>query len=304
MTRNFSRKNLWGRSVLVGAGVLAAQMACTSLAQAQPDPNDAPKAANPPENGRQGRQGNRGGNPEEMKKRVEDGMRQMMNQAGVNDAPTQDIILAYVKADTEARGPLRQQSMKLFQAVRNGGVTDDQLLALITDYRASQEAEKVRRKSAEADLEAKVHFSKNPRLEAMLLLGGLIGESGGGGPMFMGGGGGGNRRGGQNGGPNAQGFGAPNGQPGQNGVGRQNGAGAPNGQGARGNRPEMTPQQRELIQQKRKEFDKNGDGQLDEQERTAFRQWMRDNRQQFQNAAPNNAQPNGDNPPPAAMPNA
>lgn len=279
-------KNFWKRGMVIGAGVLVSQLAWTPNAHAQPDPNDAAKAVNPPENNRLPRQNayNRGGNPAEMQQRMEAGMRQMLTQAGVNDAPTQDIVLAYVKVDTDARSPMRMQSMKLWQAVRGGGVTDDQLLALVTDYRASQQAEKVRREKAEADLEAKIHFSKNPRLEALLLLSGMIGD--GGNPMMMGGGrgmGGGGR------GPNAGGAAGMNGQLGQPGG------------------PQNIGDMRKKMQEK---FDKNGDGTLDADEKAAFEQWRaerrkeRENQQQDQPPAPGgNPNGNNDNPPPPPPPN-
>lgn len=281
------KKQLLKIGMVACAGVLA-----TQLAWAQPDPNDAPKADNPPENNRQPRGGRGGGNPEEMRQRMEQQMRNMLTQVGVKETATQDTVLEYIRTDMETRQPLRQQAMKLFQALRNGGVTDDQLLALVTDYRAAQEADKVRREKAQAELDAKVHYSQNPRLEAVLMLAGVVGD--GQGMMFMGGGGGG--RGGQ-GGP-----GGPNGFGGRQGQGGDQAG----GQGNLGGDRNMTPEQREERRKEMvKRYDKNANGQLDEDERATMREEMRQRRQQRQQregqqpgADGNNAPNNGDNPPP------
>jgi hypothetical protein len=230
----------------------------TQLVWAQPDPNVAPKADNPPEKVR----GNRGPRPD-FRAQMEQRLREMLAHVGVNDAPTQDAVVAFLQADTQARRPLREQNTKLFQALNNGGVTDDQLLALVTDLRAAQDAEKVRREKAQADLDAKIHYTQNPRLEAVLMLAGLIGD-GQNTPMFLGGGDRGDR-------------------------GRQGGQGD-------------DPQRREQMKQKMlQRFDANKDGQLDDAEKAVMHEQMQKRREQRQQGqgAPGNAAP----PPPAPAPN-
>jgi hypothetical protein len=215
---------------------LCAGVLFTQLAWAQPDPNVAPKADNPPENAR----GNRG-HRLDRQKQMEDRMRQMLAHVGVNDAPTQDAVIAFVQADTEARRPLREQTMKLFQALNNGGVTDDQIQALVTDLRAAQEADKARREKAQADLDAQIHYKQTPRLEAVLLLAGIIGD-GQNATMFLGGGRGGN----------------------------------PGGGNQRGD----LQQRREQLQQRMlQRFDKNNNGKLDADEEAAMQQWRQERRQ-------------------------
>jgi len=152
--------------VMAAAALFLSQM--TPVAQAQPDLNVLPKGDNPPAR-------ERGGKAREF---ADQAIRKMMAQAGVEDVAKQDAVLAFVKADMEARRPLREQGQKLLQALREGAVTDDQLLALVTDYRASQEAEQIRREKAQEELDEKIKFGENPRLEAMLLLAGLIGDGG------------------------------------------------------------------------------------------------------------------------------
>lgn len=249
---------LWKKTGILAATVFVSQMAFTSAtfapsglapaAQAQPDLNNAPKAENPAARNRP----NRGGN-KDNRRTPEENVRQIMTQAGVNDAATQTAILDYIKADMEARAPLREQGKTLYNALQGGAVTDDQLLALVTDYRSAQQAETERRKQSQADLDAKINYTKNPRLEAMLLLTGLIGD----GPMMFQGGG----RGGGPGGPGMRGG----------------GPGGPGQPGAKGGGKGMTREERQQKMLER--FDTNKDGQLDDAEKAAMQEKRREQRE-------------------------
>lgn len=187
-------------------------------------------------------------------------MRQMLTQAGVNDATTQTAVLDYIEADMEARRPLREQGNKIFRALRDGAVTNDQLDALVTDYRSAQQAETARREKAQTDLDTKINYSKNPRLEAVLLLSGLVGD----GPMmFQGGGRGGPGEGGGRGG-----------QPGAKGQGQE----------------EKRYDSRRTPAETLERFDTNKDGKLDDTEKAAMQAEIQRRREQRPNAnKPNNA---------------
>jgi hypothetical protein len=282
------KKQLFGLGGALCAGVLLAQ-----TAWAQPDPNDAPKADNPPEANRPRFNRNNG---EQMRQQMEERMRAMLGQVGVNEKETQDSVLEFIKNDMEARRPLREQGMKLFQALRNGGVNDDQMLALVTDYRAAQEAETARREQAMKDFDAKVHYTKNPRLEAVLLLAGVIGE--GGNAMFlqMGGGGFGAGGGGRGMGGRGGADGANGGAPGAGFGGGPNAAG-PN---AGGNQGDNEARREEMRKKLLERFDKNGNGQLDEDERAAMQQERE--RRREQRRGPNDQPAGGENKPQDAPP--
>jgi hypothetical protein len=259
MNSNIAGSSFWKRTGMLAATIFVSHMAFTSstfspVAQAQPDLNNAPKADNPPPRNRPNR-GGRGDN--ENRRSPEENVRMILAQAGVNDAATQTAVLDYIKADIEARSPLREQGKSLLKALQAGAVTDDQLLALVTDYRAAQQAEKARRERAQADLDAKINYSKNPRLEAILLLTGLIGD----GPMmFQGGRGGPGERGGRGG------------QPG------------PRGQENAANREER---QKRMLER----FDTNKDGKLDDAERAAMQAEREKRREQRQNGGKPDAAP-------------
>lgn len=219
---------------MLGAAAFISHMMFTSAtfspgAQAQPDLNNAPKGDNPPPRERRNRN-----NRDNALMGPEQNLRRLMTQAGIGEGATQDAILEYVRADLQARQPLREQGGKLIQALRAGAVTDEQMAALVADYRAAQQVEKTRREQAEADLDAKINYSKNPRLEAMLLLSGVIGEGGG---LMM-----------------PRGFG---------GGGRGGGPG-----GGQFQNPEQREQRRQRMLDR---FDANKDGKLDEQEEAAMR---------------------------------
>lgn len=230
------KDNSLKKGVLLVAAVLLSQMAQVALAQ--PDLNEPPKAENPRPTERPNRPANGMGVPDEA-------IRKMMAMGGVPEIATQDAVLAYMKEDVEARRPLREAGMKLFQALRAADVNDEQMLALVTDYRAAQETEKVRREQAQNALDAKVNFTRNPRLEAMLLLAGLIGDGGG----LVGGG-----------------------QGGYNPRGANFGQGG-NGQGK--NAEKQAANLKKLLER----FDKNANGQLDPDEMAAAKQWRQERRE-------------------------
>jgi Ca2+-binding EF-hand superfamily protein len=231
----------WRKGAMLGAAAFISHMMFTSAtfspgALAQPDLNNTPKGENPPPRERPNRN-----NRENNLQGPEQNLRRLMTQAGIGEGATQDAILEYVRADLHARSSLREQGTKLIQALRAGAVTDDQMAALVADYRAAQQVEKSRREVAEAQLDAKISYSKNPRLEAMLLLAGVIGEGGG---LMM-----------------PPGF----------------GGGGPGRRGGQGEGQALNPQEREARRQRMLErFDVNKDGKLDAQEEAA----MREQRQQ------------------------
>ncbi len=125
----------------------------------------------------------------ENQSRLESEMRQLMAWLGCNETRVQDAILEHIGAETRARKTLRVQSRRLFEAVRAerplslpiGEVPDAVLIARLADFRAGLEADRVRREASEKTLDDRISYTKNPRLEAALLLLGVIGD----GPQLM-----------------------------------------------------------------------------------------------------------------------
>ena len=123
----------------------------------------------------------------EKQARIEGEMRRMMSRLGCDETRVQDAIIVYIAGETRARRPLRDQSRKLFQALRardtmpNEGATDSEIETLLIDFRAALEQDKARHQVGEAALDQQINFKGNARLEAMLLLFGVIGD----GPTFF-----------------------------------------------------------------------------------------------------------------------
>jgi hypothetical protein len=114
---------------------------------------------------------------QERQQRLENQMRQAMSNLGCSDIPTQDAIISYIGADMRARRGLQAQSRRLLTALRSKDLPDVEIARMVSDFRTAVEADKQRRTASEAALDGRIRYSQNSRLEAMLLLFGVIGES-------------------------------------------------------------------------------------------------------------------------------
>ncbi len=208
-----------------------------AVAIAQPAP---PPAGNPPQpNARPPRPDRPRMSPEDRRKQMEDNLREMMTNNGVTDTSTQDAVLAYLSNELDARRPLRQMGVKLQRALGDQSITDDQIKAMVADYQNAQDLETQRRSKAQSDLDAKIHYTQNPRLQGLLMLMGVLGD----GPPLMEAPRGPNQRGGDN---------------------------RPNQDGERGGgNPDMRKKMMEM-------FDKNHDGKLDADERAAMQAYRQE----------------------------
>lgn len=173
-----------------------------SVAQAQPDPGVAPKAANPPAAqpgqlpvvggplmgpllrgplgaipGQPMIQGLRmAGDPAQM---MEQSLRMQLTQGGFTDKALQDAVVEFARARDKARQPLRDKWNKINEAMRGNAVTDKQLAILLDEFKAAVEDEKTRNEDALKALDGKIGYSKKPRLEALLMTLDLIGDQAG-----------------------------------------------------------------------------------------------------------------------------
>jgi hypothetical protein len=241
------------------------------VADAQPDMNAA-KAGNPPNRTPaqlmrdmapgQRRAQMQGLAMERLQTGRADMVRQQLIDGGFVDKAVQDAVVEFSNAQIKAALALREKSAKVSEALNDKATTDAQLSVLLNDLRAAQADEKDRRETEDKALDAKINFTKQPRLEALLVTMNLIGEGSGGllgGMGNMGGGRGLAGLGGRGangfgggaggfGGARAGGFGALEGAQGAQGAGgfgggrrafgafggNQNGA-AGDGQNAQGN---------------------------------------------------------------------
>lgn len=108
---------------------------------------------------------------------LEKTVRDAMTAHGFSDAPLQNDILAHIQSEAKARSPLRERGRRLFRGLNSPKVGDAEMSLALGSYLTALEADRARRIAAETALDAKIGWSKNPRLHSMLLLFGIIGES-------------------------------------------------------------------------------------------------------------------------------
>jgi hypothetical protein len=105
-------------------------------------------------------------------------MQTTFKQAGLNDLELQDTIWQWLMDQEKARRDVRKAARKVYLGITPGGaaLTDQQLEEAIADYQAAAEDEKARREIAVAELDKKIGFSTKPRLRALLMMNGYIGD--------------------------------------------------------------------------------------------------------------------------------
>jgi hypothetical protein len=99
-------------------------------------------------------------------------------RAGYNDLELQDTVWQFLLAQEKARTDVRKAARKMYLATEPKGaaLTNPQFEAAIADYQAVAKVEKARREAAIQELDEKIDFSHKPKLKALLLLNGYIGD--------------------------------------------------------------------------------------------------------------------------------
>jgi len=115
-------------------------------------------------------------NAKQRQIRFENAVRGLMTQTGFPDAAVQDAVIAHMQSEARARNPLRRSGEKLFVALQSPDVSDEKMNALLKKFQDALEADDKRREAAEVALDAKIGYAKNPRLQSMLVLFGIIGD--------------------------------------------------------------------------------------------------------------------------------
>lgn len=104
-------------------------------------------------------------------------VREMLAKAGFPEAATQDAIIAYMAGEEQAKNSMRNAARRLVFAV-HWDVPPERLVELIGAFKKAREDNELRAKTALAELDEKIRFSTNPRLEAVLLISGILGGEG------------------------------------------------------------------------------------------------------------------------------
>lgn len=148
---------------------LLALAALPLVAQAQPDPNVAPKGDNPANRAVRAR-GARVITPEDRFKR-------QLVQANVTNEAQQTAVITYITGELKARQKMVETAKTLQTNLRNRNVTDAQVAGLLNDYNVGVTDDKTRHQKALTTLKAAIDITQYPRLEAMLTLAGLYGDA-------------------------------------------------------------------------------------------------------------------------------
>ena len=112
---------------------------------------------------------------EERRRQTEEKLRALMVNLGVRAAPTQDAILDYLAQDEASHASLRDAEKKLLTGLRRD-VPPERMRDLLADYRKSVDDDRDRRASAQRNLDARIGYSLDMKLEAVLWLMGVLGE--------------------------------------------------------------------------------------------------------------------------------
>lgn len=140
-------------------------------AQCQPDPNNGARAENPPNR-------NPGGN---RMRAAGERIRAQLTAAGVTETAAQDAVVLYLTTEMQQRNRLMELGNRVNMALRAETPDEATVRSALQAYKEALDADRIRRKEAEAQLLRQVDYTRNPRLEAFLLLTGAVGD----GPVLM-----------------------------------------------------------------------------------------------------------------------
>jgi hypothetical protein len=107
---------------------------------------------------------------------LERNVRNLIARFGFEGPQLQDAIIAHMVSEVKARGPLRTRSRNLMRTLQSSRSTPDQMARSLAEFKTAADADRERRLAAEEQLNARIDYKNNPRMEAMLLMYGIIGE--------------------------------------------------------------------------------------------------------------------------------
>ncbi|RYX81392.1 hypothetical protein EON83_24360 [bacterium] len=157
-----------------------ALLALPIVASAQPDPNNAPKGNNPVNRavgGGRARAQIQNATPEQRQALMRTAFKRQLTRTNVTNVAQQDAVTDYVMGEAEARNKLEDATRTLQTGLRNTTVTDAQVAGLLNEYNATVADDKDRHDKALLKLKAAIDVTQYPRLEAMLTVAGLYGDS-------------------------------------------------------------------------------------------------------------------------------
>ena len=116
------------------------------------------------------------GQRDERWQRERDALRQSLEEAGLDDKKLQDSVVDFAQAQDASRETLRAAAARCWDALRDPDAASEALTAALKNYQDAAAAAQAEREKSLAELDAKVHFKQNPRLQMLLRLKGLLGS--------------------------------------------------------------------------------------------------------------------------------
>ena len=98
-----------------------------------------------------------------------------MSAVGIDDPGVQNSLLEFFKQDELGKRKVRQTANRLAYALRNNA-NPDLINQMMKEYKDCLDSDKSRREQAQKSLDGQIGYSGNPRLEAILLLMGVLGD--------------------------------------------------------------------------------------------------------------------------------
>jgi len=98
-----------------------------------------------------------------------------MAYAGITDPKVRDAIAEFVNAQAAARKPLLEKARQLTFDLGKVEITSEEIGTRMTAFRAELVVDQKRYEDALKELDLKIGYTKNPRLEVFLTMGGVLG---------------------------------------------------------------------------------------------------------------------------------
>lgn len=99
----------------------------------------------------------------------------VMANAGITDDTVKDAIRAFVAAQQEARKPLLEMARQITLELGKADMTNEQIAARLKEFRTATAVDQKRYETALQELDTKIGYTKNARLETFLMMAGILG---------------------------------------------------------------------------------------------------------------------------------
>jgi hypothetical protein len=99
-----------------------------------------------------------------------------MNSAGIEDATVQDPIIAFVLEQAQHRQTVLEAATALSNSLADKASTPETLSTSLQKLQAASKEFRIWKLGALKELDAKISYSANPRLQSLLTLVGILGD--------------------------------------------------------------------------------------------------------------------------------